>query len=129
MRRRAAFLAALPFALLPLAACSRDAPAPPSLPAFADQGDERDCNCVEHGDCAVPDAAAADAFEGQSETRGFQCRWDDRAAGRATCTYESRFRLDAPNAQWVPWARSTVRLRHLGERGWCWTERSSDRVL
>ena len=124
MRRRAAFFAALPFLLL--AACSRQAPAPPPLPTLASDSLERDCACVERGDCAVPEA-----FEGQDETRNFQCRRDDRAGmTRATCTYESRFRQPGANTPWSSWARTTVRFRQArNEGGWCWDERSSDRVL
>jgi len=124
--RRAAFTAALATGLFSLAACSRDAPAPPalSLPTFADQSLERECDCVTAGRCFIPEA-----FEGQSENRNFQCRWDDRAGGRATCTFESRSKPDEPPSRWSSWSRTTVRFRHVGERGWCWTDRSSENEL
>lgn len=123
MTRRSAFAATLPFLLL--AACGGDAPSyERPLPVFADAGGERDCRCVTTGECAV-----AEAFEGQSEDRGFQCRWDDRAAGRATCTYESRSRQPQRGAAWSSWSRTTLSLRHTGDRGWCWTDRSSQNGL
>jgi hypothetical protein len=127
IRRRSAFPAILP--LLLLAACSREAPAPsaPAMPVLADESSERECACVERGECAVPEAVPADD-EGQSERRGYQCRPDDRAGASATCTYESRLRIN-PRTPWLPWARTTLRFRHLGERGWCLTERRSDRTL
>jgi hypothetical protein len=117
--------------LLLLAACggaptdAAPSPAPPALPILADEGLERECACVERSECAVPDA-----FEGQSESRNRQCHWDDRPGGtRATCSSEGRFRQNAPNAQWAPWSRSTVRFRRARDGGWCWAERGSDRVL
>lgn len=117
--------------LLLFAACSRDPapppPAPPSLPVLGDLDMERDCQCVLAGTCAIADAI--DAFEGQSETRNFQCRWDERAAGRATCSLESRFKHAEPGSRWSSWSRTTVRFRRAGERGWCWTERSSENEL
>ncbi|HEV2748466.1 MAG TPA: hypothetical protein VGW34_14365 [Allosphingosinicella sp.] len=118
--RAAAFPRPFLAALLLLAGCSRDAPArPPSLPTLADTSLERECACVTAGDCQM-----IDAFEGESETRGFQCTWDDQAAGRATCTYESRFKhADPPDSPWSSWSKSIVRLRHLGDKGWCWYER------
>lgn len=118
--RGAALMTALPSLLL--AACAPGSPAPEErpLPTFAAAGGDRDCRCVTTGECPT-----ADAFQGRSEDRGFQCRWDDRAAGRATCTYESRFRHDAPGAAWSSWSRTTISLRHTGDRGWCWTDRAS----
>lgn len=113
-------------ALALLAACSRDAPVAPaiSLPTLADQSLERECDCVTASRCFTPDA-----FEGLGETRHFQCRWDDRAAGRATCTYESRSKPDEPPSLWTSWSKTTVRFRHVGERGWCWFERWSENEL
>jgi hypothetical protein len=126
VRRKSTFFTAVAYTLLLLAACSGNAPAPPapSLPTLADDSLERECACLERGDCAH-----SDAFEGQGEIRGFLCRWEDRAAGRATCTRESRSKPDAPPSVWSSWSRTTVRFRHLGERGWCWMERSSENEL
>jgi len=109
--------------LLAIAACSAE-PAPPSLPVFADLSMERECACVTSGECPV-----ADAFEGQSETRDFQCRWADQAGGRAVCAYESRSKDMEPGSQWSPWSRTTVALRHVGARGWCWSDRLSEDYL
>jgi hypothetical protein len=117
-----------PFALAGLAllaACAQEPPPPPPLPAFADLSLERECRCVTAGECTIPEA-----FEGQGETRGFRCTWADRATGRADCTYEGRSRPDdPPGSRWSSWSRSTVRLRHLGARGWCWFERGSENEL
>lgn len=121
---------ALAAGLLLLAACSREAapaPAPPALPVLGDLSLDRDCRCVIAGECAVADSI--EVFAGQSETRGFQCRWEDRAAGRATCAFESRSKPDEPPSRWTSWSRTTVRLRHAGERGWCWTDRTSQNEL
>ena len=117
---------ALATGLALLAACSREAPDPPalSLPILADQSLERECDCVTAGRCFIPEA-----FEGQGETRDFQCRWEDRAGGRAACTFESRSKPDAPPPRWSPWSRTTMRFRHLGERGWCWYHRTSENEL
>jgi len=117
---------ALAIGLTLLAACSRDAPVAPaiSLPTLADQSLERECDCVTAGRCFTPEA-----FEGLGEFRNFQCRWDDRAAGRATCSLESRFKHVEPPSLWSAWGRTTVRFRHLGDGGWCWTERSSENEL
>jgi hypothetical protein len=124
MTRPAVFPAALAVPLFLLAACTRDPPAPapapsePALPSFADDTLERECDCLLAGRCAMPDV-----MEGQSETRNAQCRWEDRAAGRASCSRESRFRPAAPGARWSSWSRSTMRFRHAGEKGWCWYHR------
>lgn len=113
-------------ALFLIPACAPGAPSGPErqLPTFADAGGERDCRCVTTGACPT-----ADAFEGQSEDRGFQCRWDDRAAGLATCAYESRSRQPQAGAAWSSWSRTTLSLRHTGDRGWCWTDRASRNEL
>ena len=120
MRRWAALQVALVTSQFLLAACATESPEP-TLPTLADTAIERECACVERGECAILEIAG-----GEGETRGFQCRWDDRANGRATCTYESRFKPAEPPSLWSAWSRSTVRLQHLGEQGWCWMDRSSE---
>ena len=115
---RAAALACL----LLLAACSGETPAPPapSLPVVRDSWSDRECACLERGECSTPEA-----FEGESEDRGFQCRWEDRSAGRAVCSYESRSRPADPAAGgWTSWEKTSVPFRH-GDKGWCWTARAT----
>jgi hypothetical protein len=73
-----------------------------------------------------------DLAEGRSEERNVQCRWVDRVMGRADCTFETRFKPEGPGipeTPWSSWSRSTVRFRHLGERGWCWFERVAENDL
>jgi hypothetical protein len=90
------------------------------LPSVADTAFGRDCPSVEAG--VEPMATLGPPLA--IENRGFQCRWDDRTAGRATCTYETRFKPAAePNAPWPAWSRETVRLRHIAGRGWWWVLR------
>jgi hypothetical protein len=88
-----------------------------ALPTFVDTYSERECRCVEQGECPT-----ADAFEGESEDRGFQCRWVDRGSMLAECSYENRFRPDG--GDWSSWAGTIVRFRRADDKGWCWTERS-----
>jgi hypothetical protein len=124
--RRSAFFTALPALLL--AACAPAAPVqpPPELPTIADYRSDRECACLTGGDCAVPEATA---FDGQGETRNAQCRWEDRAAGRADCTWESRSREAAAGSAWSPWGQTRVRFRHTGSRGWCWYESAARNEL
>jgi hypothetical protein len=100
------------------------APSEPALPTAADDTPELECDCLLAGRCATPEA-----FEGRSETRNAQCRWEDRAAGRASCSRESRFRPAGPGTRWSSWGRSTVQFRHAGEKGWCWYHRASENAL
>lgn len=103
VRRWAALKGALVPSQISLAACATEPPEP-TLPTLAETAIERECACVERGECAILEIA-----EGEGETREFQCRWDDQANGRATCTYESRFKLADPPSAWSSWSRSTVR--------------------
>lgn len=98
-------------ALLALAACAGEDPVP--LPTPTDTGLERECPCVTEGRCWTAELA-----DGEGEERNFQCRWEDRAAGRATCRWEHRFK--PTNEPWSGWETSVLRFRHLGEKGWCW---------
>ena len=102
-------------ALALLAGCSTAI----ELPAFEDTYAERECSCVTGNDCPIAEMA-----EGQSEERQFQCRWQNQAGARSTCTYQTRFLADDVSARDVAWSKVTVRLRHLGSKGWCWTDRS-----
>jgi len=121
--RGAALVVALPFLLL--AGCGGgDPPSGVPFPTLASTSLERACACVERNDCAVPEAADG---RSQSETRNYQCRWDDRARGLATCSYESRMRTGPAKAR-LAWSRNIVSFRH-GERGWCWADRASGRRL
>lgn len=98
-------------AFLLLSACSSPEPVP--LPTHEDTGLERECPCVTQGRCWVAELA-----DGEGEERAFECRWEDRTSGRATCTWEHRFKR--PNEPWSGWSKSVLQLRHLGEKGWCW---------
>jgi hypothetical protein len=125
MMRGAAFPAALAVTLLLLPSCTQEAPAPkgaePALPTLADTSSERECACVGMGECATPEA-----FEGQSETRDFQCRRVDGGPMRAICTVEGRFKHAAPGSRWSSWSKTTIWLRHLDQGGWCWAGRESE---
>lgn len=66
---------------------------------------------------------ALEMIEGESEERNFQCRWHDPNTGRATCSYEHRFK--PTNKPWSEWDKMVLSFRHLGEQGWCWDRRSS----
>ena len=91
----------------------------PRLPTSADLYGDRDCECVTSGDCSIAEAA-----EGKGEDRNLKCKWEGRAARQAVCTYETRFIPDDPELRELPWSSVTVRLKHMGNKGWCWTERS-----
>lgn len=103
--------------LTTLAACSAEAPVP--LPVFEDLSLHRECACVTRGDCV-----ALEMIDGEGEDRNFQCRRQDRPAGRAVCSSESRFK--PAGGAWSGWERSDFRFRHLGEKGWCWDRQGSE---
>jgi hypothetical protein len=110
-------------AALAASACSQPGPEARrdiALPNFHDANAiERECRCVMTGQCAIVDVAS-----GRSESRNFECRWQDREAGRAICTWVSRFFASGADERDEPWHQVDVALSHAGEKGWCWGARS-----